>query len=34
MLLDLRAVGGELEWLTSGHAMCPVVVDDVSVSGD
>ena len=33
MLLDIREVGGDAEWLTSGHRACSLVIDDVSISG-
>lgn len=33
MLLDVVEVGGDLEWLTSGHGAASMVVADVAVSG-
>jgi PmbA protein len=33
LLLDIVEVGGDLEWLTSGHGMASLVIGDVSVSG-
>jgi PmbA protein len=33
LLLDVREVGGDLEWLPGGDAACSLVIDDVSVSG-
>lgn len=33
LLLDVVEVGADLEWLSSGHAACSLVIDDVSVSG-
>ncbi|MGH9186590.1 MAG: TldD/PmbA family protein [Acidimicrobiales bacterium] len=33
LLLDIRAVGAELEWLPGGSGMATVVIDDVSLSG-
>jgi PmbA protein len=33
MLLDIAEVGGDLEWLPSGHGAASLVVRDVAVSG-
>lgn len=33
LLRDVVEVGGDLEWLPSGHAGCSLVIADVSVSG-
>ena len=33
MLLDVRAVGGDVEWLPGGSAMPPIVIGDVTLSG-
>ena len=33
LLLDIREVGGDFEWLTSGHGAASLVIDDVAVSG-
>ena len=33
LLLDIREVGGDFEWLTSGHGACSLVIDDVAMSG-
>jgi PmbA protein len=33
LLLDVRAVGADLEWLPGGTGACSVVIDDVSLSG-
>lgn len=33
LLLDIREVGGDFEWLTSGHGACSLVIDDVALSG-
>ena len=33
LLLDIAEVGGDLEWLTSGHAAASLVIPDVAVSG-
>lgn len=33
LLLDTREVGGDFEWLTSGHGACSLVIDDVALSG-
>ncbi len=33
LLLDVAELGSDLEWLTSGHAACSMVIPDVSVSG-
>jgi PmbA protein len=33
LLLDIRAVGADLEWLPSGTGSCSLVIDDVSLSG-
>ena len=33
LLLDVREVGGDFEWLTSGHGAASLVIDDVSISG-
>ena len=33
LLLDVVEVGGDLEWLSSGHAGCSLVIGDVAVSG-
>lgn len=33
LLLDVSEVGGDLEWLTSGHGACSLVIPDVAVSG-
>lgn len=33
LLLDVSEVGGDLEWLTSGHAAASMVIPDVAVSG-
>ena len=33
LLLDISEVGGDLEWLTSGHAAASLVIPDVAVSG-
>ena len=33
LLLDVTELGSDLEWLTSGHAACSMVIPDVSVSG-
>jgi PmbA protein len=34
LLLDISAVGADREWLTSGDAMCPMVIDGVSLGGN
>jgi PmbA protein len=33
MLLDIRAVGADVEWLPSGSAVPTIVIDDVSMGG-
>lgn len=33
LLLDIRAVGADLEWRPGGTAACTLVIDDVSLSG-
>ncbi len=33
LLLDVREVGGDFEWLPGGDGACSLVIDDVSVSG-
>jgi PmbA protein len=33
LLLDIREVGGDFEWLPGGDGACSLVIDDVSVSG-
>lgn len=33
LLLDISEVGGDLEWLTSGHGAASLVIPDVAVSG-
>jgi len=33
LLLDVSEVGGDFEWLKSGHGACSLVIGDVSVSG-
>lgn len=33
LLSDVREVGGPLEWLPGGDGACPLVIDDVAVSG-
>jgi PmbA protein len=33
LLLDVREVGGDLEWLPGGDAACSLLIDDVSISG-
>jgi PmbA protein len=33
LLLDIRAVGADLEWRPGGTAACTIVIDDVSLSG-
>jgi PmbA protein len=33
MLLDVRAVGGEIEWLPGGSAMPPIVIADIALGG-
>ncbi len=33
LLLDIEEVGGDLEWLPSGHAAASLVIPDVAVSG-
>jgi PmbA protein len=33
LLLDIRAVGSDLEWLPGGTGSCSLVIDDVSLSG-
>ena len=33
LLLDVAEVGGDFEWLKSGHGACSLVIGDVSVSG-
>jgi PmbA protein len=33
LLLDVREVGGDLEWLPGGDAACSLVIEDVSISG-
>ena len=33
LLLDVEAIGADLEWLPSGHAAASMVIPDVSVSG-
>lgn len=33
LLLDVAEVGGDLEWLPSGHAAASMLISDVSVSG-
>lgn len=33
LLLDVSEVGGDLEWLASGHAAASMVIPDVAVSG-
>lgn len=33
LLLDVREVGGDLEWLPGGDGSCSLVIDDVSVAG-
>lgn len=33
LLLGVTEVGGDAEWLASGHRGCSLVIDDVSVSG-
>jgi len=33
MLGDIRSIGGDAEWLTSGDFMASMVIDDVSLSG-
>jgi PmbA protein len=33
LLLDVIEVGGDLEWLTSGHGAASMVIGDVAVSG-
>lgn len=33
LLLDVREVGADLEWLPGGDATCSMVIDDVAVSG-
>lgn len=33
LLLDVAEVGGDFEWLGSGHGACSLVIHDVSVSG-
>jgi PmbA protein len=34
LLLDIRAVGGEVEWLPSGTAAVPLVIADLALSGE
>lgn len=33
LLLDIREVGGDFEWLPGGQGGCSLVIDDVTVSG-
>jgi PmbA protein len=33
LLLDVREVGGDFEWLPGGSGACSLVIDDVAVSG-
>ena len=33
LLLDIREVGGDFEWLAGGDGVCSLVIEDVSVSG-
>ena len=33
LLLDVREVGGDFEWLSGGDGACSLVIDDVAVSG-
>lgn len=33
LLLDIREVGGDFEWLPGGDGACSLVIDDVAVSG-
>lgn len=33
LLLDIREVGGDFEWLPGGTGSCSLVIDDVSLSG-
>jgi PmbA protein len=33
LLLDIREVGGDFEWLAGGDGVCSRVIDDVSVAG-
>ena len=33
LLLDIREVGGDFEWLSGGDGVCSLVIDDVSVAG-
>jgi predicted Zn-dependent protease len=33
MLLDILAVGADVEWLPGGSAVPTIVIDDVSLSG-
>jgi PmbA protein len=33
LLLDVSEVGGDFEWLRSGHGACSLVIGDVSMSG-
>lgn len=33
LLLDVREVGGDFEWLPGGDGACSLVIDDVAVSG-
>ena len=33
LLLDVREVGGDFEWLPGGDGACSLVIDDVAISG-
>jgi len=33
LLLDIGEVGGDFEWLSSGHGACSLVIHDVAISG-
>jgi PmbA protein len=33
LLLDIREVGGDFEWLPGGDGACSLVIDDVAISG-
>jgi PmbA protein len=33
LLLDIAEVGGDFEWLSSGHGACSMVIHDVAISG-